>query len=62
MRDKKYYFHVEGSRQGEIEPKQGEIEVNLGNGRWGEGRLKRTFENSEIQKTQVSIQSTLDGR
>ena len=38
MRSERYYFLVEGSMQEEIE-------MNLGNGRWG--RLKQTSENSE---------------
>ena len=42
MQGERYYFHLEGSMQGEIEPMQGEIETNLRNGRWGGGggRLK----------------------
>ena len=42
----KYYFCMEGSTRGEIEPMWGEIETNLGNGRWG--RLKWTLENLEL--------------
>ena len=34
-RGERYYFCMEGSTRGEIEPMQGEIEMNLGNGRWG---------------------------
>ena len=31
MRGERYYFHVEGSTQGEIEPMRDEIEMNIGN-------------------------------
>ena len=35
----KYYFHVEGSMQGEIEPKQHQIEMNIETNilAWGRG-------------------------
>ena len=29
-RGEKYYFHMEGSTQGEIEPMRGEIETDIG--------------------------------
>ena len=29
MQGERYYFHMEGSTQGEIEPTQGEIEMNI---------------------------------
>ena len=35
--DERYYATMEGSMRGEIEPTQGEIEMNLGNGRWEGG-------------------------
>ena len=53
MRGERYYICMEGSTQGEIE-------MNLGNAMW-ERRLKHTLENSEIWKTQISIQLTLWG-
>ena len=31
MRGERYYFRMEGSTRGEIEPTQGEIEMNVGN-------------------------------
>ena len=31
MQGEKYYFHVDGSIRGEIEPMIGEIETNIGN-------------------------------
>ena len=39
MQDERYYFCMEGSIQGEIEPTGSEIETNLGNGRWGEIKM-----------------------
>ena len=39
---------MEGSTQGEIEPMQGDIEMNLRNGRWGE--IEMNIGNSETQK------------
>ena len=41
MRGERYYFHMKGSTLGGIEPMQGEIETNLGNGRWREIEIRK---------------------
>ena len=49
MQGERYYFHVKGSMQGEIEPTQGEIEMSLGNRSWeGEIETNITLINSEF--------------
>ena len=57
MWSERYYFLVEGSTWGEIEPMQGEIEMNLRNGRLGGGG-----DWSEHQKTWKlwSVEEVLD--
>ena len=36
----RYYFRVEGNRRGEIEPMQGEIEMNIGKLKFVYGKLR----------------------
>ena len=46
-RDERYYFHVEGSTQGEIEPTSGQIEMNI-----------RKLKNSEKLKFPFMVEGT----